>query len=56
LTRDIITTYGVSAAAAAREGAVTSAWSLDEEIGARWAVYEIGMEMPVAAKEKCQSA
>ena len=48
LTADIMTTYGVSGAAASRAGAVTVACNVDEDIGARWAVYDAGMDIPAA--------
>jgi hypothetical protein len=44
-----MTTYGVSGADAGRDFEVASACSLAEEIGARCAVYDMGMEIPDAA-------
>lgn len=49
-TADIMTTYGVCAAAADFAGAVTSVYSFVDDIGARWAVYEIGIDIPSAVE------
>jgi hypothetical protein len=52
LTWLIMTTYGVSAAAGVRDAADTSAYSLDDDSGARCAVYDMGIEMPLAVRQR----
>ena len=49
LTWLIMTTYGVSAAEGSLAAATTSACSLADDSGARCAVYDMGIEIPVAA-------
>jgi hypothetical protein len=51
LTADIMTTYGVSALAASLAGAVTIACSAEDDIGAMWAVYDAGIDIPVAESQ-----
>jgi hypothetical protein len=43
-----MTTYGVSELALSRPGAVTAACKADDEMGAMCAVYDAGMDIPVA--------
>jgi hypothetical protein len=51
LTADIMTTYGVSVLALSRPGAVTAACKAEDEMGAMCAVYDAGMDIPVAVRQ-----